>query len=281
MLEFSNLKNISTNSLLHTFNESFSDYLVKMQLTKAQLERKLMADSIDYKLSAGVYEEGKLVGFVLHGINHVGHEKIAYNAGTGVIPAKRGHNFTKEMYQFILPLLKKEGVTKCILEVLEKNYPALKAYKAIGYQFKRELVCFKGIPKIAGINGKTMDIREIRQMDWQAAMEFWDWIPSWQNSITALQNLGEHNKLTGIYLKNKLVAYVSYNPINNRIAQFAVDKSYRHMGYGKALFQHVFHVNNTELSIINVDIDSSSTITFLGSIGLFPYLYQYEMEKIL
>ncbi|MBB5439228.1 GNAT superfamily N-acetyltransferase [Pedobacter sp. AK017] len=279
MLVYSNLENISTDALLHTFNASFSDYLVKMQLTKEQLERKLIADSIDLKLSAGAYENGKLVGFILHGINKVCNEKIAYNAGTGVIPAKRGHNLTGKMYRYILPFLEKEGVTKCILEVLEKNLPALKTYKAIGYQLKRELVCFKGIPKITGIKGKRIDIHEIKHIDWQEVTSFWDWTPSWQNSIIAMQNLGEHNKIVGIYLKDKLVAYISYNPLNNRIAQFAVHKSHRRKGYGKALFKYVFNVHKAEISVINIDIDSSSTITFLGSIGLFPYIYQYEMEK--
>ncbi|WP_316809789.1 GNAT family N-acetyltransferase [Pedobacter heparinus] len=279
MLEFSDLKNISTNTLLQTFNDAFSDYLVKMHLTKEQLERKLVADAIDLRLSAGTYEDGRLIGFILHGINDMGHEKVAYNAGTGVLPSKRGHNLTKAMYQYILPLLEKEGVTTCILEVLEKNLPALKTYQAIGYQFKRELVCFKGIPKIADTNSGSADIRKIEQVDWTMLSTFWDWQPSWQNSIAAMQNLGEHNKTVGIYLKDELIAYLSYNPLNNRIAQFAVHKSHRRAGYGKALFQHVFQTNKTEIFIINVDIESCTTITFLGSIGLFPYICQYEMEK--
>ncbi|MNK97561.1 putative acetyltransferase [compost metagenome] len=279
MLKFSNLENISTDALLHTFNESFSDYLVKMQLTKEQLERKLVSDSIDLKLSAGAYIDGNLVGFILHGINTDGNEKIAYNAGTGVIPKKRGYNLTKKMYRFVMPLLEKEGVTKCILEVLEKNIPAIKTYKAIGYSLKRELVCLKGIPKVPTPTTEKPDIREIKKINWEEASTFWDWQPSWQNSITAMQNLGEYNKLAGIYQGKKLVAYISYNPLNNRIAQFAVRQSHRRKGYGKALFKYVYDTNKAEVSVINVDIDSGSTITFLGSIGLFPYIYQYEMEK--
>lgn len=279
MLKFSNLENISTGALLHTFNESFSDYLVKMQLTKEQLERKLIADSIDLKLSAGAYENGKLIGFILHGINVEGKEKLAYNAGTGVIPKKRGRNLTKEMYQFILPLLEKEGITKCVLEVLEKNIPAIKTYSAIGYTLKRELVCFKGTPKPAPVHAEIPDIRKIKKINWNEVSTFWDWQPSWQNSVTAMQNLGEYNKLAGIYQENKLVAYISYNPLSNRVSQFAVQQSHRRKGYGKALFKYVFDTSKTELSVINVDINSASTITFLGSIGLFPYIYQYEMEN--
>lgn len=279
MLKFSNLENISTDALLHTFNESFSDYLVKLQLTKEQLERKLISDAIDLKLSAGVYEDGKLIGFILHGINNIRHHKVAYNAATGVIPQKRGYNLAKKMYQFILPVLVKEGVTKCILEVLEKNTPAIKIYKSIGYTLKRELVCFKGIPKITSTPVRHKHITKLKNIDWDEVSSFWDWEPSWQNSVTAIQNLGTYNKIVGIYLKTKLIAYISYNPLNNRVTQFAVHQSHRRKGYGKALFQYISSANNAELSIINVDIDFGSTITFLGSIGLFPYIYQYEMEK--
>ncbi|MDR6785035.1 GNAT superfamily N-acetyltransferase [Pedobacter africanus] len=279
MLEFSNLEHISTDALLHTFNESFSDYLVKMQLTKAQLERKLMADSIDLKLSAGAYEGGKLVGFILHGVDLQGNEKLAYNAGTGVIPAKRGQNLTREMYGFILPLLEKEGITKCVLEVLEKNIPAIKTYKAIGYTLKRELVCLKGKLRGSSIASEVPGIKALKKINWTEVSTFWDWQPSWQNSVKAMQNLGEYNKIAGIYDGRKLVAYISYNPDSNRIAQFAVHQSYRRRGYGRALFKYVAGQNNAELSVINVDIGSGPTITFLGSIGLFPYIYQYEMEK--
>lgn len=279
MIEFSNLGHISTEALLHTFNESFSDYLIKMQLTKAQLERKLLSDSIDLTLSAGAYENGRLIGFILHGIDVQEKEKWAYNAGTGVIPQKRGHNLTREMYRFILPLLEKEGITKCVLEVLEKNIPAIKTYKAIGYALKRELVCFKGNPKATAPESSAPEIRTLKKINWAEVSAFWDWQPSWQNSIKAMQNLGEYNKLAGIYQGRKLVAYISYNPDSNRVSQFAVHQAYRRRGYGKALFKYVARQNNAELSVINVDIESGATITFLGSMGLFPYIYQYEMEK--
>lgn len=281
MLEFSNLEHISNYALLQTFNESFSDYLVKMQLTKAQLERKLIADSIDLKLSAGAYEGGKLVGFILHGVDVQGNEKLAYNAGTGVIPAKRGRNLTREMYRFILPLLEKEGITKCVLEVLEKNLPAIKTYKSIGYTQKRELVCLKGKFKGTSIASGLPRIKALKKINWTEVRTFWDWQPSWQNSVTAMQNLGEYNKIAGIYDGRKLVAYICYNPDSNRIAQFAVHQLYRRRGYGRALFKYVAEQNHAELSVINVDIGSGPTITFLGSIGLFPYIYQYEMEKAL
>ncbi|NQX39525.1 Ribosomal protein S18 acetylase RimI [Pedobacter steynii] len=278
MLQFKNLENIPPDILLETFNESFSDYFVRLQLTREQLERKLISDSIDLSLSAGVFESEKLIGFILHGIALVNGEKAAYNAGTGVIPSKRGQQLTKLMYQFILPSLEAAGVKNCYLEVMEQNIQAIKSYESAGYGIHRTLICFKGIPQIQE-DRKQHPILALKEMDWDKWTSFWDWQPSWQNAITALKNIGSGNHSIGIHLDEKLVAYASYNPQNNRISQFAVAKDYRNQGLGTALFQYIFNANKTEISLINVDATATGTISFLKSIGLAAFVNQYEMKK--
>lgn len=278
MPEFKNLENISLEVLLETFNESFSDYFIRLQLTKEQLERKLISDSIDLSLSAGFFESEKLIGFILHGIALVNGEKAAYNAGTGVIPSKRGQQLTKLMYRFILPSLEAAGVKNCYLEVLEQNIQAIKSYESTGYKIHRTLICFKGIPQIQE-DRKQYSVLELKETDWDKWASFWDWQPTWQNAITALKNIGSGNNSIGIHLDEKLVAYASYNPQNNRISQFAVAKDYRNQGLGSALFQHIFNENKSEISLVNVDATAAETISFLKSIGLAAYVNQYEMKK--
>lgn len=278
MLQFKNLENISLEVLLETFNESFSDYFVGLQLTQEQLERKLISDAIDLSLSAGVFESEKLIGFILHGIALVNGEKAAYNGGTGVIPSKRGQQLTKLMYQFILPSLEAAGVKNCYLEVLEQNIQAIKSYESTGYKINRTLICFKGIPQIQK-DRKQYPVLALKEMDWDKWASFWDWQPTWQNAITALKNIGSGNNSIGIHLDEKLVAYASYNPQNNRISQFAVAKDYRNQGLGTALFQHIFNENKAEISLVNVDATATETISFLKSIGLAAYVNQYEMKK--
>ncbi len=278
MLQFKNLENIPLDILLETFNESFSDYFVRLQLTGEQLERKLISDSIDLSLSAGVFESEKLIGFILHGIALVNGEKAAYNAGTGVIPSKRGQQLTKLMYRFILPSLEAAGVKNCYLEVMEQNIQAIKSYESTGYGIYRKLICFKGIPQIEEDN-KQYPVLALKEMDWDKWASFWDWQPSWQNAITALKNIGGGNHSIGIHLDEKLVAYASYNPQNNRISQFAVAKDYRNQGLGTALFQYIFNENKAEISLINVDATATGTISFLTSIGLAAFVNQYEMKK--
>ena len=87
--------------LLAVFNEAFSDYFVQLKLNEAQFKAKLKADNIDFDLSVGVFEDQKLIAFILHGSDVVGQEKVIYNGGTGVVPSKRGLGLTVQMYEYI------------------------------------------------------------------------------------------------------------------------------------------------------------------------------------
>lgn len=142
------LEGISSQEILEVFNHSFSDYFIPFKLTHEQLVDKMKADRTDLSLSVGAFENDKLVAFILHGFDTINNEKIVYNGGTGVIPENRGAGLTKQMYSFILPLLKKKGIHKLLLEVISNNVQAIKSYKKSGFKVKRTLTCYKGTIKI-------------------------------------------------------------------------------------------------------------------------------------
>lgn len=277
MLYFKTLKNITPDVLLEVFNASFADYIVPLQLNRDQLERKLLGDAVDPDLSVGAFEGENMVGFILHGVNMLNGAPAVYNAGTGVLPAFRGRRATGDMYRFILPALKARGIVTALLEVIETNLPAIKSYKAVGYTIRRELLCFKGVPQLTEKNPGVV-VQEIINPDWSRLQTFRDWEPSWQNSVTALQNIGSAQPTIGIYEKEQVVAYANYNPQNNRIAQIAVDKVYRGKGLARELFRYIYEAQPVPCSIINVDAGATGTVGFLKSIGLEHYITQYEME---
>ncbi|MFT5823545.1 MAG: putative acetyltransferase [Crocinitomix sp.] len=123
-MEFKTLNSIAIKDILTVFNESFSDYFVSFQLTLDQLAAKMLADKVDLDLSVGVFENEKLIAFILHGVNIINGNKALYNGGTGVVPQKRGHGLTKQMYHFILPVLQENGIHDLILEVISNNIQA-------------------------------------------------------------------------------------------------------------------------------------------------------------
>jgi ribosomal protein S18 acetylase RimI-like enzyme len=261
------LQHSTLSQVVEVFNESFSDYIVPLNLTMEQMENKIKNDSIQLAFSAAAFESDKPVAFILHGYDVVNHEKIIYNAGTGVIPSRRGNSLTRKLYDFILPRLHSNEISKIQLEVITENKPAIKTYQNIGFEIVRELNCYKGsvIPVIAN---NDFQIQYLDNYDWDELQSFWDWKPSWQNSITAVENLKHVNASFGIYTNEILLGYLIFNPATKRVQQFAVHKDHRGAGIGKQLFRCLADSFGNEISIINIDEASVETAEFVKSIGL-------------
>jgi len=271
------LEKITTEKLLEVFNLSFSDYVVPFCLTKEQLEDKIKSDSIKLEFSAGAFEDDQLIAFILHGYDTIDNLKIVYNAGTGVVPAKRGNKLTAKLYEYILPILHENNIDKLLLEVITTNAPAIKTYKNIGFKIIWELNCYKGSLNIINTNN-DFEICELNAYDWQQLQSFWDLKPSWQNSITAVGKLKNANISIGIYDGEKLLGYTIFNPKIKRIHQLAVDKNYRRKGVGRQLLAHIATNYGKDVSAINVDNTSEEALKFFKDIGMDIYIKQYEME---
>lgn len=271
------LENIPTEKLLEVFNLSFSDYVVPFCLTKEQLEDKIKSDSIKLEFSVGAFENNQLIAFILHGYDTIDNLKIVYNAGTGVIPAKRGNKLTAKLYEYILPILHENDIDKLLLEVTTTNEPAIQTYKNIGFEIIRELNCYKGSLNIINTDN-DFEIRELNAYDWQKLQSFWDLKPSWQNSVTAVEKLKNANISIGIYDEEKLLGYTIFNPKIKRIHQLSVDKNYRRKGVGRQLLAHIATNYGKDISAINIDNTSEETLNFFKDIGMDIYIQQYEME---
>ena len=233
-MEIRNLQGTTYNEILNVFNAAFSDYFVPFKLTEEQLVSKMKGDKIDLELSVGVFENQKLIGFILHGFDIINNQKVVYNGGTGVIPKKRGLGLTKQMYQFALPVLEKLGIDKITLEVISKNIGAIKSYEKSGFTTIRNLVCFKGDFKPTKSNS-DIEIKQLLDYPWDLMMSFWDIDATWQNSKNVLTELRSNNESLGAYIQNELVGYVIYSPTSKRIQQIAIHKEYRRRGIAQLI----------------------------------------------
>jgi ribosomal protein S18 acetylase RimI-like enzyme len=279
-MEIRTLAGIDNIKILSVFNESFSDYLIPFRLTEDQLKCKMIADKIDLELSVGVFENGKLIGFILHGFDIINNQKVVYNGGTGVIPKKRGLGLTKQMYLFNLPVLEKKGIDKIILEVISNNIPAIASYKKSGFKTTRELVCFKGELQTKKFNNE-LELKKLLTYPWEQMESFWDITPTWQNSKNVLIKLIGENDSLGVYIKDQLVGYIICSPKSKRIQQIAVHKDFRKIGIASTLVAQVAEKHGSTLSIINVDKKAQHVTRFFKSVGFDNYLEQIEMELIL
>ena len=278
-MTFRTLQGTPIAILTLAFNRAFSDYLVPVQMTEAQLQNKIASESVRLDLSAGAFVGEELIGFILHGYDAVAGKPVAYNAGTGVAPEHRGQKITALLYEFILPKLTTAQVHHIQLEVIQGNAPAIKTYETIGFEVVRQLDCYKGL--LTDKPDAEVDIRGLFSYDWTLLKSFWDWQPSWQNAVSALENAQHSNISLGAWQGDQLLAYLIYNPVSNRIQQFAVAPAHRRKKIGFTLFYHAAQQAGKELVLINVDHRSSETASFLQNIGLQPFVHQYEMIRLL
>ncbi|WP_286813984.1 MULTISPECIES: GNAT family N-acetyltransferase [unclassified Maribacter] len=276
-MEFKTLDGINRKEILNVFNKSFSDYFIPFHLTEEQLSFKMTADKINLSLSVGVFENSNLIAFILHGFDKVNNEKTIYNGGTGVIPEKRGSGLTKQMHQFILPLLKEKGIDMLQLEVIKVNSQAIISYEKSGYKIARELVCYKGEVSISNTNN-GLQIRKLHNYYWDLMESFWDVYPTWQNSKNVINELRPNNISLGSYIDNLLIGYIVFNPKNNRILQIAVSPKFRQKKVASTLVKQLTETYGNTLSIINVDKSSNCINTFFKRIGLKNHLEQLEMK---
>ncbi|MEO0570497.1 MAG: GNAT family N-acetyltransferase [Bacteroidota bacterium] len=276
-IEIRNLSQTGNEEILNSFNTAFSDYSVPLQLDLEQLEFKLYSESVDTSISVGAFKENKLVGFVLHGNRKIKGVPVAYNAGTGVIPKERGERLTQRMYQFIRPILKREGFKTVFLEVISTNTPAIISYKKIGFKEIRPLSCYKGEPHIPKIN-EGITIKEIHEISFDSLQKLGELQPTWQNSRETILKMGDSVRNFLAFKDNYILGYCILNSKNNRILQMAVRNEFRNRLIGTSLLNHIKHKVSEPISIINIDARSTPTLHFFEKRNMNKTLGQIEMK---
>lgn len=273
MIQFKTLEDTTFTQLVKVFNEAFSDYFVKIQLTEELLCMKMRTENIDLEYSIGAFHQGRLVGFILHGEDQAG--KRLYNGGTGVIPKFRGQALTVKMYEYALPLLRNKGFDKFCLEVICDNAQAVKSYERVGFRIVRKLNCYSGELSVPATS--KAEIQEADRLEWNKLQLFWDVTPTWQHDIAAATRIKNHLKHLIAVLDDQIKGYAVYNPQSKRLLQIAVEPESRNLGIGKSLLHYIATHYSNQLSVINVDEQAEDIHALLSKAGLQTHLAQFEM----
>lgn len=273
------LKIEDREDLLEAINTAFADYIVPYQLNKEQLMAKIASENIQMEKSVGVFEEGSLIAFMMHGVREQDGHTVIYNAGTGVLPEYRGQGLVSKMYDYILPYLKECQVKKIVLEVIETNQSAIRAYEKNGFSVKRKLLCFAG-----KIQTNTMSniasIQVIDNFSFDVFESFWDVRPSWQSDSPSMDVLKP--EALGAFVNNELIGYLLFNPANRRLYQIAIIPTYRRKGIGTQLLARIQQqIAEEKVQFNNVDEGAENLKLFLEKQGLIHVINQLEMIKML
>lgn len=276
-MQIRRLTNQDIPDLLLAINGAFADYIVPFQLNREQLDFKMTSEDIQMDYSVGVFEDGTLVAFIMHGVRPLDNGYRVYNAGTGVLPDYRGKGLVGQMYTYIVPFLQAQGVKEMVLEVIESNQSAIRAYEKEGFTIKRKLLCFSGSLKESKGNNTAL-LKPLSSLSWDTLSDFWDITPSWQSDTRSMQLVPP--SILGAFIADELVGYVLFNTTKRRIYQLAVNPNQRHKGVAQQLIAAIRQQIPAEsIQINNVDEAAADLKQFLEKQGLQNDINQLEMTK--
>lgn len=164
-----------------------------------------------------------------------------------------------------------------MLEVITSNTAAVQLYKKNGFTVQQEFQCYQ-LERAKCIQDVSYPVEYVSKLDWEQVEDFWDFKPSWQNSIESVEALSDNFIFFIVYKNNAIVGYGIIDKETGDIPQIAVNKSWRHKGIGSSLIADLIH--NTaahEIKLLNVQCQSHSTKQFLLKIGFGYSVRQYEM----
>ena len=268
------LEDIDFEVIMDCFLSAFENYFVQMPTNHEFYRERWKAAGVRYDLSYGMFDNDKLVGFIINAIDNRQGHLTAYNSGTGVIPKYRGQRIVKSIYDYAIPDLAKNGIKKCQLEVIIENVKAIKSYEGIGFKICKYYKCFSG--RILTKNQSNYNLKEItfKTINWEVLPNQVKY--SWDNQSESLEK-GNY-KYFQILVENEVQSFFAINPENGYIAQLEVLKK-SDLSW-QMLFSAIQTINKT-VRINNIDDSLIDKIKAVETAGLKNTVDQYEMELTL
>ncbi len=283
-MEYQTLEKTDTFCLYQTFRQAFSDYQVPVDMPYEAFETNLKRNGYMPGMSVGAFEHGELTGIVLNGVRYWDGEKTIYDLGTGVIPAFRKRGITQKMLSMVQTICQDNGIGRYQLEVIQENMAAVSLYKKQGFQIKRSLNCC-----VTEKNERKSDesrrwrifpSRALTPEQWECAKSFWDYSPSWQNSMDSVCAIADSFACILAEISGKLIGYGMINKANGDIVQLAVKPEYRRLGAATDIMRYLQEqTGSPKIKMLNIDERDEALNMFLKQSGFRVFVQQYEMEK--
>ncbi|MDE6231577.1 MAG: GNAT family N-acetyltransferase [Muribaculaceae bacterium] len=282
-MEIRSLENIGFNALFEAFSKAFADY--EIHFDKSEVHSMLTRRGYVPELSFGAFDNGKIISFTLNGIGTFNGISTAYDTGTGTIKEYRGCGIAGEIFKYSLPYLKEAGIRQYLLEVLQNNHKAIAVYRKMQFVTTRKFDCFRqSISELVNLHAvkssiplriESIDINVIRD-----TRPFFDFYPSWQNSIESIKRGVSGLTCIGAFDLKELVGFSVFDRNSGDLAQIAVKQSHRRQGVASQLLSEVIKQMSTDfIKVINVPSDNPTLPSFLKSKNIPLMNRQFEMAK--
>lgn len=283
MITYKYLDEIPIEQIHECQVESFKDYAIDMSyMTLDVMTKRTKLGRVKFDYSVGAFDENKLVGFILVAIDLYNECEMAFDDGTGIIKEYRGQGIAGGMFQHALVKLKKRGITKFMLEVLQENSAAIRAYQKEGFEIKRNLNCYSldiknfhsGIDSLPGITIKSLTQKQVGKY-----FHFVDYELSWEQMYEAIQCINDEIVIDGAFDKDECIGFIVYYPTTDWVFVIAIKEEYQNQKVDLLLLtQLVSKIKSTrpEIYVDNIPPDYR-LCEMLESIGFKLFAKQYEM----
>lgn len=282
-MEYQTLEKIDISRIHQAFLQAFSDYQVSVGMPLEAFEMMLKRNGFVSGLSVGAFADGELVGFVLNGARNWEGEKTIYDLGTGVIPAFRRKGITSSVLELVRNLCIENNIGRYQLEVIQDNENAVLLYKKQGFQICRTLNCYrmecKERESRENMAWKLLHPEKLSEEQWTVLKSFWDYPPSWQNSVDSVCAISKSFFYTLAEIDGELIGYGVVSK-GGDLVQLAVKPEYRQMGVAtEILYDLQRQAQKQKMTALNVDGRDIASDAFLRKMGFDVFVKQYEMEN--
>ncbi len=267
------------------FDEAFSDYTLKGKPARLWLRDRCAKNGVDLAASSAAWDGDRMVGFTLVGLDEDSQGLAAYDSGTGIVPSHRGRGLAGRLFDFLLPGLKSRGVSRFLLEVLQKNTAGVSAYEKSGFSVVREFDCYSLDPKNFD-HGEFDSTAEIRTLDLESALRLHRraaFPMSWENSANSILRIQGELQVLGIYVHGTLAGELIYHLESQWIHSLFIEREHRRIGLGGMILSELLKraAAQSQPKAVNVDSRDTDFSSFLLKSGFMLFTRQFEMERIL
>lgn len=297
-MEFTTLDHFTLSELVECHNQAFSDYAQPMQLSEEKLKFINHIRGVRYDLSIGAVDGGQLIGFISNAVRNWRGKLTAYDCGTGIIPSYQGKSISKKMFQKCIDLVKTEGVTQYLLEVIQSNTKAFNLYQKQGFHITRafDLVACENpfhqktehSEAINTPNTKSEEEVKVEEIPIlkivskkQTFMNFWDYPPSWQCSFDTITTMPQNCRALIAYSEqDNPIGYIICNTNSGELYHLAVVSEFRRKHVGQVLLEsaQISTQNHPGSFMMNIDTRNQALLNFLSKNRFNSFEKQYEMQ---
>ncbi|MDW3646817.1 MAG: GNAT family N-acetyltransferase [Bacteroidia bacterium] len=265
-MKIKSLADTNLSDIVACLLEAFEGYFVKMPESIDYWEERFRGARVEYELSFGMFDEERLVGFIMNGIDTQEGALTAFNTGTGVIPAYRSQKVVDRIYQEALPHLAERGVQNCRLEVIQANDRAIRVYERIGFRKIKSLLSFRGDCKIgeSSLSQKEVKLSSIEDLIRQKEQFY-----SWDFTYEAIS---KNETSFQCYLLDQYDnSYYIVKPEAKMLVHYELPED----AFAGLISKLSPLCENIRL--VNVDASRVKLIDTLAELGFENYINQYEM----